>query len=53
MYPGFNNTTVLPLLLIQPLETSEMLKDLTMGAEDTTRLWLRPAERNLTFSHRL
>lgn len=32
----FNNTTALPLLLIQSLETSGILDDLTMGGSDTT-----------------
>jgi hypothetical protein len=32
----FNNTTALPLLLIQSLETSGILKDFTMGEGDTS-----------------
>jgi auxin efflux carrier family protein len=32
----FNNTTALPLLLIQSLETSGILKDLTIGGTDTS-----------------
>ena len=32
----FNNTTALPLLLLQSLETSGILKDFTMGKGDTS-----------------
>jgi predicted permease len=40
----FNNTTALPLLLIQSLETSGILSDLTMGAGDTTTAAVRRAK---------
>jgi hypothetical protein len=32
----FNNTTALPLLLIQSLDAAGILSDLTMGGDDTT-----------------
>ena len=32
----FNNTTAMPLLLIQALDTAGILKDLTMGPDDTS-----------------
>jgi predicted permease len=40
----FNNTTALPLLLIQSLETSGILGDLTMGESDTTSSAVRRAK---------
>lgn len=40
----FNNTTALPLLLIQSLETSGILADLTMGGGDTSSAALSRAK---------
>lgn len=40
----FNNTTALPLLLIQSLETAGILNDLTMGKDDTSSAALSRAK---------
>lgn len=40
----FNNTTALPLLLIQSLETAGILSDLTMGKDDSTSDALKRAK---------
>ena len=40
----FNNTTALPLLLIQSLETSGILNDLRMGPDDTSSAALSRAQ---------
>ncbi|KAL2067177.1 hypothetical protein VTL71DRAFT_1601 [Oculimacula yallundae] len=40
----FNNTTALPLLLLQSLQTSGILKDLTMGNGDTSEEAMKRAK---------
>ncbi|CZT48124.1 related to Auxin Efflux Carrier superfamily [Rhynchosporium secalis] len=40
----FNNTTALPLLLLQSLQTSGILKDLTMGKGDTAEEAMKRAK---------